>query len=164
VLPMIEKENSHGKEAEERLRREIKEEIKREMKEEAKEKKGRSRKTAGVIISLVGATLYLVFGLIFLIRSFGYSPYLIRNISMLIAGGISFTGGIIAMYKVKIGGIIILIAIPIGIIFGIVFTIGLPYYYGWSSILQFVLYPFPIPHSLHVIPGGIICLTASDEK
>ncbi|MFX0148186.1 MAG: hypothetical protein ACFE8E_10630 [Candidatus Hodarchaeota archaeon] len=145
---MIEKDNSHEKEAEERLRREIKEEIKREMKEEAKEKKGKSRKNAGVIISLVGATLYLVFGFLFL-----------RNISMLIAGGISLTGGIVAMYKVKIGGVIVLIAIPIAIIFGIVFTINQPY--GWMSILG--LYP-PIPHSVHVIPGGIICLTASDEK
>jgi len=130
-----------------------------------KGKKGKSRKTAGLIISGVGAALYLGYGLILLIVGFTY--YSAYTIALLIAGGISTTGVIVAINKVKIGGIIILISIPIAFVIGIVLsTIGTPYYYyyQWIYVMQYVLFPFPIPHSAHIIAGGIICLTAADRE
>jgi hypothetical protein len=162
---MIEEDQSYEKQVEERIRREIKAEIKREIKEELHEKKGKSRKTAGIIISGVGAALYLFFGFFFLLMSYGYM--FIAGLSMLIAGGISLAGVIIALFKVKIGGIISLTAVPIALVIGILLVLfegGYYYYYQWIYILQFILFPLPIPHSIHVIAGGIICLTATDVE
>ncbi|NHJ19680.1 MAG: hypothetical protein EAX91_01965 [Candidatus Lokiarchaeota archaeon] len=163
---MIEKEPFSEKQADEKLRSEIKEEIKREMREEQRVKSGKSRKTAGVIISGVGAILYLIFGFFLLILGSGMG--IMRNIAimMLIAGGISITGVIVAMYKVKIGGIITLISIPIAIVIGIIlqFTeLHYYYYYYWLYLLEYMLAYTPYAY-LHVIPGGIICLTANDME
>ena len=164
MIPITEKEQSTEKQVEERIRREIKEEIKREIKEELRGKKGKSRRTAGVIISGVGAAIYLVFGLIFLIFTGAYS--LSPSITMIMAGGISLTGAIVATYKVKIGGIIVLISLPIAFVVGMLFRMLEPYYYyyQWIYALQYLMfYPIPFIHFVHVLAGGIICLTASDE-
>lgn len=160
---MIEEDQSYEKQVEERIRREIKAEIKREIKEELHEKKGKSRKTAGIIISGVGSALYLVFGFFFLFISSGYM--FAAGLSLMIAGGISLAGVITALFKVKIGGIITLIALPIALVIGIVLVFiegDYYYFYQWMYILQYLLFPFPIPHSAHVVAGGIICLTATD--
>ncbi|NHJ19681.1 MAG: hypothetical protein EAX91_01970 [Candidatus Lokiarchaeota archaeon] len=161
---MIEKKPFYEEEADEKLRSEIKEEIKRELKEEKRVKSRKSRKTAGIIISGVGAILYLVFGFFFLILGSSYGYMRDAAVSMLIAGGISIAGIIVALYKVKIGGIITLISIPIAIVIGVILMLMEPYsyYYYWLNFIQYVIFPLPIPHSLHVIPGGIICLTAKD--
>jgi hypothetical protein len=162
---MIEEDQSYEKQVEERIRREIKAEIKREIKEELHEKKGKSRKTAGIIISGVGAALYLIFGYFFLIVSYGSGYMFISSLSLLIAGGISLGGVILALFKVKIGGIITLISVPIALVIGIMLVLiegDYYYYYQWLNVLQFILFPLPIPHSAHVIAGGIICLTATD--
>ena len=162
-------EPSHEKKDEDKLRSEIKEEIKREIQEELKEKKGKSRKSAGVIIAGVGAVLYLLPGFFFLIPALigASSSYMFNyGITNLIAGGISLAGVIVGMYKVKIGGTITLISIPIAIVVGILLTLGETsyYYYQWIYVLQYVVFPLPIPHSAHVIAGGIICLVATDEE
>jgi hypothetical protein len=164
---MIEKEPFYEKESDEKLRSEIKEEIKRELQEEKRIKSGKSKKTAGIIISGVGAIIYLIFGFFVLITSSvaGYMRDI--AISLFIAGGISLTGVIVAIYKVKIGGIITLTSIPIAIIIGVILLLTGPYYiyyYYWLNFIQYVVFPLPIPHSLHIIPGGIICLTAKDEE
>ena len=88
------------------------------------------------------------------------------GITNLIAGGISLAGVIVGMYKVKIGGTITLISIPIAIVVGILLTLGETsyYYYQWIYVLQYEVFPLPIPHSAHVIAGGIICLVATDEE
>lgn len=165
---MIEKKPFYEKEIDEKLRSEIKEEIKRELQEEKRVKSGKSRKTAGIIISGVGAILYLVEGFFFLILSSGSGSMRIAAITMLIAGGISIAGVIVALYKVKIGGIITLTSIPIAMVIGIVLQLMEPYYYYyyyyWIYIIQYILFPLPIPHSIHIIAGGIVCLTANDME
>ncbi|MFX0077351.1 MAG: hypothetical protein ACFE96_18060, partial [Candidatus Hermodarchaeota archaeon] len=70
-----------------------------------------------------------------------------------------------ATSKAKIGGIIILISVPIAFIIGIIFTfteLRYYFYYHLMFLIQFLLFPFPIPHSAHVIVGGIFCLKAHD--
>ncbi|NHJ19682.1 MAG: hypothetical protein EAX91_01975 [Candidatus Lokiarchaeota archaeon] len=147
----------------EKPRNEIKEEIKREMRDGQREKKGESRKTAGIIISGVGAVLYLGFGFLFLTLDFGYSYLRSFPLTLVVIGGISMTGVIVALSKVKIGGIITLISLPIAFVIGIAME---PYYYTYYStypLLYMLIYGTPFGY-LHVIPGGIICLTASDVE
>ena len=158
---MSEKEHDYEKEVVER--------VKREIKEESKQKKGKSLRMVGIIMSGIGGLLYLIFGFIYLFFSMSYFVWL--AIPLLIAGAISQTGTIIAIYKVKIGGVIILTSIPISIGIGIILSLFIgpfPYYYpsfyGVLMTIQLILYPIPFPHSVQVIAGGIICLVASDKK
>ncbi len=89
---------------------------------------------------------------------------------MLIVGAISQIGTIVAISKVKIGGVLILTSIPISLVIGVILSLFNPYpyyypsFYGVVMIFQLILYPIPIPHSVHVIVGGILCLTGSDNK
>ena len=146
------------------------ERIKREIKEESIKKKGRSRRMVGLILSGVGGLLYLILGLIFLFASMGYYYSLFPIIPLFIAGVISQTGTIVAINKVKTGGVILLTSIPVSLVIGFILNLIQPYPYYYSSlygalmIFQYILFPIPIPHSVHVIAGAIVCLTASDNK
>lgn len=157
---MIEKEQDYEKEIVER--------VKREIKEESKKNKGRTLRMMGLIISGVGGLLYFIIGFIFLFASIGYMLWV--TIPLLIAGAISQTGTLVAISKVKIGGVFILTSIPISLVIGILVSLtqSYPYYYpsfyNMVMVFQLILYPIPIPHSVHVIVGGILCLTASDKK
>ena len=156
---MIEKEHTLDKEERERLKREIIAEI--------KEKKGGSRKTAGLIISGVGGLIYIFYGLFFFIVSYGYPPMLMMTTApMIVAGVIAEIGTIVGIKNIKAGGGVILTAIPAAFVFGIIMASisGYPSYYVLIYLFQYLLFPIPIPHSIHVIPGGILCLTASDRK
>jgi hypothetical protein len=138
---------------------------KREIREELKTKKGKSRRIVGLITSGVGGALYLILGIMFFITGMGY--YLWYYVPLLIAGGISQTGTIVAVYKVKVGGSLLLTSLPVSIVFGIILAMVQPYYYyspyAVITVFQFILLPFPFPHSAHVIAGGILCLLASDR-
>ena len=159
---MIEKEHALDKEERERLKREIIAEI--------KAKKGGGKRTAGLIISGVGGLLYIFYGLFFFSISYGYTPMVMMiAIPMIIAGVMVEIGTIVGIKNIKAGGGVIITAIPAALVFGIimVFITGYPSYYI-LSVFQYLLfpipYPIPIPHSIHVIPGGILCLIASDRK
>ena len=157
---MIEKEQDYEKEVVER--------VKREIREESIKKKGRTLRTIGLIISGVGGLLYFIMGFIFL---FAYMSYMLwLAIPVLIVGAISQIGTIVAISKVKIGGVLILTSIPISLVIGVILSLSQPspyYYPSFYSVVmvfQLILYPIPIPHSVHVIVGGILCLTGSDNK
>jgi len=159
---MIEKEQDYEEEVVER--------VKREIKEESKKRKGRTLRSMGLIISGVGGLLYFIMGFISLFAYMSYMWWL--AIPVLITGAISQTGTIVAISKVKIGGAIILTSIPVSLVIGVILSLFIPnpypYYYpsfyGVVMVFQLILYPIPIPHSVHVIVGGILCLTGSDNK
>ena len=106
-----------------------------------------SRKKASLILSVIGVFLYLLIG------------------NILFTGVISLIGTIIGAKKIKIGGAVILISIPISIVFTLILNFMLEYipYYTFQEISFFVLYPIPYPHSVFVIIGGILCLKSFDE-
>ena len=157
MIPISEKEHNHEKEVEERLRRGIKEEFKK--------KKGKTRKSAGLIISGVGGILYIINGFIFF--GFGFYYYSWLLIPSLIAGVISQIGTTIGIFKVKIGGVVSLSSIPISIVIGIIISFTIPQYYYYIPytliVVEILLLPIPLPHSIHVVAGGILCLTGSDN-
>ena len=155
---MIEKENNEEKELVERLKREIKAEFKKE--------KGGARRTAGLIMSGVGGIIYLIPGFMYLILSLGYgsSYYSTITFPLLIAGAISIIGTIVGLSEIKIGGIIIVSAIPISLVIGIILVLlGSYYWYNVFNMFFTLLLPLPFPHSIHVVAGGILCLTGSDK-
>jgi len=151
VRRISEKEPNHEKEVEEGLRRESKEEFKK--------KKGKSRKITGLIISGVGGILYLIEVLFF---GIGDQFLLFLTIPFLIVGAISETGTIIAAFRVKLGGVVILTSIPISLVIGILLNLG-PYWYYPLMVFLYLVLPFPFPHSVFVITGGILILMSSDE-
>jgi len=160
---MIEKGHTLDNEERERLKREIIAEI--------KAKKGGGRRLVGLIISGVGGLIYLFYGLFLLLVNYGYLPMIMRGATpMIIAGVVAVIGTIVGINKIKAGGGVILTAIPAAIVFGVImnfmmnFIIGGYYYYTLFYVFQYILLPFPFPHSIHVIVGGILCLTASDRK
>ena len=122
-----------------------------------------SRKKASLILSVIGVFLYLLIGNIYI---FLLSPTpVIYSLSLLFTGVISLIGTIIGAKKIKIGGAVILISIPISIVFTLILNFMLEYipYYTFQEISFFVLYPIPYPHSVFVIIGGILCLKSFDE-
>jgi hypothetical protein len=153
----MEKEQNYEKDVEDRVRREITGELKK--------KKGKTRKTAGLIISGVGGILYIINGFIFFVLGAGYYSWLL--IPSLIAGITSEIGTIIGIFKVKIGGLISLSSIPISLVIGIIISFNIPNYYYYIPytliVVEIILLPMPLPHSLHVIAGGILCLTGSEN-
>jgi hypothetical protein len=165
VKPMIEKDQKYEKDVEDRIRKEII--------MEKKNKGGASRKTAGLLISGVGGILYLILGLS-QIKIFITSGYYSSSIGIpaLIAGIISMTGTLIGTRKTKTGGTIALTSIPISLVIGFILIIPLlSDYYGYYysivpiiySVIMPMLFPLPIPHAIHVVTGGILCMTGSDR-
>jgi hypothetical protein len=151
VIRISEKKPNHKKDVEDRLRREITSELKK--------KKERTRKITGLIISGVGGILYLIRMLFF---GIGDQFLLFLTIPFLIVGAISEIGTIIAAFRVKIGGVVILTSIPISLVIGILLNFG-PYWYYPLMVFLYLVLPFPFPHSVFVITGGILSLLSSDE-
>ena len=109
-------------------------------------------KIVALILSGIGGAIYLFYGLIL--------PYYYPvKPSVIITGVISLIGTGIGVKKIKIGGIIILISIPLSLVLGTIIYFN-PY--TIFLILFTLLVPWP-PHSVCVIIGGILCVISSDE-
>jgi len=148
VILISEIEQNREKELEQRLRREITEEF----------KKG-SRRKKGLRLSGIGGILYLLAGIIFFISG----PYMMGHLAapLLITGAISLMGTIIGAIKIKIGGTVVLISIPISIL--ISYTLNPAPYFGIFVVILMLLNPMIFFHSGFVIIGGILCLLSSDK-
>ncbi|MBY9016193.1 MAG: hypothetical protein KGD68_10915 [Candidatus Lokiarchaeota archaeon] len=126
-----------------------------------------SKKKAGLILSGIGVFLYLLDGSIYLLLLSPTMPVIFSL--LLLTGAISLIGTKIGVKKIKMGGAVILLSIPISIVFISAlnffleyFTYYVPYYTSYNIVL-IVLYPIPFPHSVFVIIGGIQCLMSFDE-
>ena len=150
-------ESNHEKELEERLRSAIREEFQK--------KKMLNRKIAGLILSGIGAILYLIGGFICLGLPYYFgsliTPYLIMGV-------IGIIGTVIGLKKIKLGGAIVLIAIPLAFIVAYISTLLVPYFFGLGgTVFYFFLpyYPIPFfPSVALVIIGGILCVLSTDEE
>ena len=161
MILISEKENSYEKEVEERLRREITEEFQTE--------KERSRR-GGSILSGIGGILYLIHSILLSLAFWGFNSI---NISFLIVGIISLVGIRIGVKKRRIGGIVILISIPISIVIGLIISdipSSLTTLYGNDIIFIYIIYillsigtGIPFLPGVFVIIGGILFLISSDE-
>ena len=122
-----------------------------------------SRKIAGLILSSIGALIYILYGIIFV----GFiSPTEFMFLALTIEGYISLMGTLIGVIKIKMGGVVILISIPLTIFFALVLNnifVYSPYflYFPSQDTVFFIL--SPSLHSAFVIIGGILCLTSSDD-
>ena len=144
MILISEKENKYEKYWEERHSREITKGF----------KMGR-RKKAGLILSGIGGTIYLLASLMgsYILTYFGGGP-----LPFIITGVISLTGTGIGVKNIKKGGIIILISIPLSLVIGIIFS-------GYFHIAYLgILLLFSQPHFVFVIIGGILCLKSSDSR
>ncbi|NHJ19683.1 MAG: hypothetical protein EAX91_01980 [Candidatus Lokiarchaeota archaeon] len=101
------------------------------------------KKVAALILSGIGGGIYLFVGIMFRVGWWSsVSPTLIA------AGIISLIGTGIGAVRIKIGGVVILLSIPLSILIGIS---------GGIYSILFVLIPVPFPHSILVMIGGILC-------
>ena len=135
---------------EERLRRAITAELKKE--------KMNFRKEAGLILIDIGNAIYLLTGINFYFFSWGAG---ILPLPLIFIGAVSLMGTIIGVDEIKKGGTVILISIPLSIVYMFFMNIIIPYYRVYDMIL-WAFIPFPYPHSLFLIIGGILCLMSSD--
>ncbi|GAG62572.1 unnamed protein product, partial [marine sediment metagenome] len=141
-----------------------------DIKTEWRNKGAETRRTVGILVSALGGMLYLIYGLSQIKQSLGYtySFYTISRISgitALLAGVISLVGTIVGTRNVKTGGILNLVSIPTALVIGFVLLSisGVMYsIYNFIPFIMMIVYPLPLPHSFHVISGGILCLTGSD--
>ena len=119
---------------------------------EAKKKKAISRNNPELILSGIGGVIYLFFG-ITLSNPYYYGSSILPA---LITGVISLVGTGIGVKKKKIGGIVILISIPLSLVLG--YTPYLIMYIG------FLFSPLFLVSSLCLIIGGILCLKGSGSN
>jgi len=114
-----------------------------------------SRKKIGLILSGIGGAIYLLsgFGLNYVLKYFGVR---FGSLPLIITGVISLIGTGVGVKKIKIGGIIILISIPLSFVIGFIVSPYITKYY-----LMFLF--FSLPHIVFVIVGGILCLKSSDS-
>ena len=145
MIRISEKENSVEKEAEDTISTEIT--------EDKTTKKGGStvsnKKVAGLILSCIGGVIYLFEGILLQVGWFSaVSP------SLIIAGIITLVGTGIGAFNAKIGGVVILISIPLALIFSL-FAI---------YAIAFIIFPIPFPHSVLVIIGGILCVVSYETN
>jgi len=151
VIPISDKEHNHEKEVEDRLRSEITEEFK-------KKKWGSRRRKAGLILSGIGGIMYLLLSIYFYLARSWFELLIIPT---LITGAISLMGIIIGVKKIKIGGTVILFSIPLFIVIALIFGYH-PSQINWFLLV--LLIPAPVPSSVFVIIGGILCLLSSDKE
>ncbi|GAH02777.1 unnamed protein product, partial [marine sediment metagenome] len=142
MILISEKENKDEKYGEERRSREFTKGFKMER-----------RKKAGLVLSGIGGTIYLL-GSSVLGGSIRFSD--IGFLLFILTGVISLIGMGIGVKKIKIGGKIILISIPLPLVIGFIY--GTNNVYGY--IMGFLL--LSQPHFVFVIIGGIVCLKSSD--
>jgi hypothetical protein len=148
----------------------IEEREKREIITDMRNKGAESRRTVGLMVGGVGGILYLIIGLSQIKLSLGnpfpsYSG--IIGITNLLIGIISMVGTLIGIRNVKLGGVLNLISIPTSLVIGFILFSTVGYISSWYNYIPFlfgILFPLPIPHSFHVISGGILSLTGSDIR
>ena len=114
------------------------------------------RKKIALILSGIGGILYLI-GAFLIPITMGSANILVY----IIAGVISLIGTGIGVVRIKIGGVVILISIPLSII--IVILLNLEILPQIAGLIALLLYPLPFPHSVFVVIGGILCLLGSDK-
>ncbi len=116
-------------------------------------------------MSGIGAILYLISGFFCLTMPFYFgqfiTPYLITGVIVII-------GAVIGLKRINLGGAIVLIAIPIAIIVGVIYTLIVPSYFGlfWLIMYMFIqIQPIPyFPSAAFIIIGGILCILSTDEE
>jgi len=117
----------------------------------------RLRKKAGLILSGIGGTIYLLASLmlsyLLVYLGIGFLPFILTGV-------ISLTGTGIGVKNIKRGGIIILISIPLSLVIGIIFNPYGFYIIGYLGVILF----YSQPHFVFVIVGGILCLKSSDSE
>jgi hypothetical protein len=116
-------------------------------------------KVAGIIISGIGAILYLV--TVFMVLNTEYRVYPSTSMPFLFMGVTSLVGTIIGVKNTKLGSMIILFSLPATFIIGLIYG---PYLDFYLYISIYVIVPFPLPHSIFVINGGILCFLSTDRK
>lgn len=116
-------------------------------------------KIAGIVISGIGAILYLVTD--FMVLNTGFRIYPSTSLPFLIVGVLSLAGTIIGVKNTKLGSMIILLSLPATFIIGLIYG---PYLDFYLYLSIYVIVPFPLPHSIFVINGGILCFLSTDRK
>ena len=117
------------------------------------------RKNAGLIISSIGVIAYLIHSIVIYWFTWGMG---ILPLTTLLTGVISLLGIIIGVDRIKLGGLVMLISIPLSIVSILILNSFLEYH----SIYLIIIYPFalfPIPSFMFIGIGGIMCLTYSDN-
>ena len=91
----------------------------------------------------------------------GFRIYPSSSLPFLVAGIITLAGTIIGVKDIKIGSMIILLSLPATFIIGLIY---IPYLDSYLFLIIYVFVPFPLPHSIFVINGGIMCFLSTDRK
>ena len=137
------------------LRSENTEEIQIEDKEPKKK-----IKLTGLILNSIGGILYLL--TVFMVtQTETGSNFPAASWPFLIAGVISLIGTMIGVKNIKAGCLIILLSIPFTFAIGLILF---RYLDCFMCLIGFVLVPIPLPHSIFVITGGILCLKSYKRK
>jgi hypothetical protein len=111
----------------------------------------------GGILSSIGGILYFL--TVFMVsQTYTGSQYPSASGPFLVAGVISVIGTIIGIKDIKAAGLIILLSIPVTFVISFIF---MPYLDCFLCFIGFVLIPFPLPHSIFVINGGILCVVGA---
>lgn len=117
-------------------------------------------KLTGLILNSIGGILYLI--TVFMVsQTYTSSIFPASSWPFLIAGVISLMGTIIGVKDIKAGSMFILLSLPATFLIGVIFS---PYLDYFVYFIFFVFIPFPLPHSVFVISGGILCLLSYMRK
>jgi len=155
VIVISDIEHHYEKEVEEKLRIESAEEL------TVKKKEPRSKlKVLGLILNSIGGILYLLTVFTVTQTETG-SNYPNASTPFIIAGVISLMGTITGAKDIKMGSMIILLSLPVTFLIGVIFS---PYLHFYLYFIAFIFIPIPLPHSVFVIIGGILCLISSNRK
>ena len=114
----------------------------------------------GLILTSIGGIFYLLTVFIVSQTETG-ANYPSSSWPFLIAGVISLMGTIIGAKNIKFGSVIILLSLPVTFLIGLIFS---PYWHLYLYFITFVFVPIPLPHSVFVINGGILCLMSYKTK
>jgi hypothetical protein len=113
-------------------------------------------KLVGLLLSSIGGILYFI--TVFMVsQTYTGSIFPFSSGPFLVAGILSVMGAILGVRNTKAGGLIILLSIPVSIAIGLIFF---RYLDCFMCFYEFVLIPIPLPHSIFVINGGILCLVS----
>lgn len=120
----------------------------------------RRLKLTGLILNSIGGILYLI--TVFMVfQTYTGSLYPSASWPFLLTGVMSLIGTIIGVKNIKTGYFIILFSIPFTITIGFILF---RYLECFMCLIEFVVIPIPLPHSVFVINGGILCLISDRKK
>ena len=117
-------------------------------------------KLTGLILNSIGGILYLI-TFFMVAQTYIGSLYPPASWPFLLTGVISLIGSLIGVKNIKTGYLIILFSIPFTFTIGLIFF---RYLDCFMCFIEFVLIPIPLPHSVFVINGGILCLISDKKK